>query len=39
MKLGIEPEEAAETIEDVRRRDHARLDLQIAGDIQSGTPT
>ena len=30
------PEEAAETIEDVRRRDRERLELQIAGDFYAG---
>jgi glutathione-regulated potassium-efflux system protein KefB len=36
VRLGVAPEEAAETVEDVRRRDRQRLELQIAGDIQSG---
>ncbi|WP_315920109.1 monovalent cation:proton antiporter-2 (CPA2) family protein [Mesorhizobium sp. SP-1A] len=34
--LGVDPEEVAEVIEDVRRRDAARLDLQLAGDIRDG---
>jgi glutathione-regulated potassium-efflux system protein KefB len=37
VELGIDPQEAAETLEEVRRRDRARLDLQIAGDIQDGS--
>ena len=36
VRLGVAPEEAAETVEDMRRRDRQRLDLQIAGDIHSG---
>lgn len=32
-QLGVEQDEIAETLEDVRRRDAERLDLQIAGDI------
>ena len=36
VRLGLSPEEAAETVEDVRRLDRERLDLQIAGDIMSG---
>ena len=35
-KLGVDQTEVAEVIEDVRRRDAKRLELQIAGDIQSG---
>jgi len=35
-RLGVDPAEVAEVIEDVRRRDAERLDLQIAGDISSG---
>ena len=35
-KLGVTREEVAEVIEDVRHRDAERLELQIAGDIQSG---
>jgi glutathione-regulated potassium-efflux system protein KefB len=35
-QLGIEEDEVAETIEDVRRRDAERLELQISGDIQAG---
>ena len=34
--LGIDPEDVAEVIEDVRRRDEARLELQLAGDIRDG---
>ncbi len=34
--LGIDPEEVAEVIEDVRQRDAQRLDLQLAGDIRDG---
>jgi glutathione-regulated potassium-efflux system protein KefB len=34
--LGVDPETVADVIEDVRRRDAARLDLQIAGDIHDG---
>ena len=34
--LGVDPDEVAELIEDVRRRDAARLDLQRAGDIRDG---
>lgn len=35
-KLGIEEAEVAEVIEDVRRRDAQRLELQITGDILAG---
>ncbi|MBX3578014.1 MAG: monovalent cation:proton antiporter-2 (CPA2) family protein [Rhizobiaceae bacterium] len=35
-RLGIDPEEAAETIEDVRRRDAARFEAQLAGGLQAG---
>ncbi|AWC24169.1 NEM-activable K(+)/H(+) antiporter [Aminobacter sp. MSH1] len=35
-KLGEDPDEVAEVIEEVRRRDAARLEMQFAGDIQSG---
>lgn len=34
--LGEDPEEVAEVIEDVRRRDAARFDLQLTGDIRDG---
>ncbi len=34
--LGVEEEEVAEIIADVRRRDAERLDLQLAGGIQAG---
>ena len=34
--LGVDPEVVAEVIEDVRRRDAARLDVQITGDIRDG---
>ncbi len=34
--LGADPDEVAETIEDVRRRDDARLDMQLSGDIRDG---
>jgi glutathione-regulated potassium-efflux system protein KefB len=34
--LGVDPEDVAETVEDVRRRDNARFDLQLAGNIQDG---
>ncbi|MHA6644601.1 monovalent cation:proton antiporter-2 (CPA2) family protein [Mesorhizobium sp. A623] len=34
--LGVDPEIVAEVIEDVRRRDAARLDTQITGDIHDG---
>ncbi|MGF7006793.1 monovalent cation:proton antiporter-2 (CPA2) family protein [Aminobacter sp. BE322] len=36
-KLGEDPDDVAEVIEDVRARDAARLNMQIAGDIQSGS--
>ncbi len=35
-QLGVAEEEVAEVIADVRHRDDQRLELQIAGDIQSG---
>jgi glutathione-regulated potassium-efflux system protein KefB len=35
-KLGIEQAEVAEVIEDVRRRDDERLQLQVAGGLQAG---
>lgn len=35
-KLGEDPDDVAEVIEEVRNRDAARLEMQIAGDIQSG---
>lgn len=31
-----EPDLAADTIEEVRKRDRARLDLQLAGDVHDG---
>ncbi len=34
--LGISPEQAAETIDDVRERDAARLEAQIVGGLQAG---
>lgn len=34
--LGVDPEEAAETIEDVRERDLARFEAQLAGGLQAG---
>jgi glutathione-regulated potassium-efflux system protein KefB len=34
--LGVEPEEARESIEDARRRDEERLTLQLTGGIQAG---
>lgn len=34
--LGEDPDEVAEVIEDVRRRDDARFDLQLTGDIRDG---
>ena len=34
--LGVDPDEVAEVIEDVRRRDEARFELQLAGSIQDG---
>jgi glutathione-regulated potassium-efflux system protein KefB len=36
VKLGIDEELAADTIEEVRKRDRARFDLQVVGDISSG---
>ena len=36
VALGVPEEEAAEVLEDVRRRDVERLDLQVAGDMHSG---
>jgi len=35
-RLGVDEAEAAEVIEDVRRRDAERLDLQLVGGIQAG---
>ena len=37
VALGVPEEEAAEVTADVRRRDAERLDLQVAGDMHSGT--
>ncbi|MGE0282376.1 MAG: monovalent cation:proton antiporter-2 (CPA2) family protein [Rhizobiaceae bacterium] len=34
--LGVDTEEAAEIIEDVRRRDQARFEAQLAGGLQAG---
>jgi len=34
--LGVEPAESAEIIEDVRRRDQARFEAQLAGGLQAG---
>lgn len=34
--LGVAPEEAAETIQDVRERDEARFEAQLAGGLQAG---
>jgi glutathione-regulated potassium-efflux system protein KefB len=34
--LGVDPEVVADVVEDVRRRDAARLDVQITGDIHDG---
>ena len=34
--LGVDPDEVAEIVEDVRRRDGARFALQLAGNIQDG---
>ncbi|MGB3645330.1 MAG: monovalent cation:proton antiporter-2 (CPA2) family protein [Mesorhizobium sp.] len=34
--LGVDPEVVADVVEDVRRRDAARLDMQITGDIRDG---
>ena len=36
VELGMDEHEAAETIGDVRRRDEARLDLQLTGGITAG---
>ena len=36
VELGLEEHEAAETIGDVRRRDDARLDLQLTGGLTAG---
>ena len=36
VELGLEEHEAAETIGDVRRRDDARLDLQLTGGLKAG---
>jgi glutathione-regulated potassium-efflux system protein KefB len=35
-KLGVEPSAVAEIIEDVRQRDAARLEMQMAGGLQAG---
>ena len=35
-ELGLDEEEAAQTIAEVRRRDDARLDLQLTGGLQAG---
>jgi glutathione-regulated potassium-efflux system protein KefB len=37
VKLGIDAELAADTIVEVRRRDQARLDMQLAGGVDSGS--
>ena len=34
--LGVDPEVVADVVEDVRRRDAARLDVQVTGDIHDG---
>ncbi len=34
--LGVDPEVVADVVEDVRRRDAARLDVQLTGDIHDG---
>ena len=34
--LGIDPEDVADVIEDVRRRDAARFEMQITDDIRAG---
>ena len=34
--LGVDPEEVADVVEDVRQRDMARFELQLAGNIQDG---
>ena len=34
--LGVDPQEVAEVVEDVRQRDTARFELQLAGNIQDG---
>ncbi len=36
VELGLDEREAAETIGDVRRRDDARLDLQLTGGVTAG---
>ena len=36
IELGLEDREAARTIRDVRRRDEARLDLQLTGGLKAG---
>ncbi len=36
VELGLDEQEAAETIGDVRRRDDARLDLQLTGGLKAG---
>jgi glutathione-regulated potassium-efflux system protein KefB len=35
-RLGIDPDEAAETIQDVRNRDAARFEAQLTGGLQAG---
>ncbi len=37
QKLGATAEEAVEVCQEIRRRDAARLELQVAGDMRSGT--
>jgi glutathione-regulated potassium-efflux system protein KefB len=34
--LGVDPDEVAEVVDDVRSRDEARFELQLAGSIQDG---
>jgi glutathione-regulated potassium-efflux system protein KefB len=34
--LGVDPDQVADVVEDVRRRDEARFELQLAGNIQDG---
>ena len=36
IELGLPEEAASETIGDVRRRDEARLDLQLTGGLSAG---
>jgi len=36
VKLGVDEELAADTVAEVRKRDKARFDLQLVGDISSG---